>query len=495
MIHLDTVDKLRQQVASARSRALKSSLGQFMTPSATAQFMASLFTAATHGPCHLIDPGAGIGSLSSAFLDRCVAGELAFESIHITAYEYDASLHSHLRQVLTAYGEKLGAETEVVGGDFIEHAVNARQFNGGSRFTHAIMNPPYKKINTGSRHRLLAREIGLETVNLYTAFLGCVIALMQDGGEIVAIIPRSFCNGPYYRPFRQFMLHRTALCHIHLFKARDKAFKEDNVLQETIIVRLRKGETQGPVKISASENDTSADLETYVHPFDKVVFPDDDQLFIHIPLAEAESSLIGAADAFSFSLEDLGIGVCTGPVVDFRLKEHLRMQPESGCVPLLYANHLSTGELVWPAESKKPNGIVVNNETRKWLMPNGTYTTTRRFSSKEERRRVVASVVPQAAFPTYALLGFENHLNVFHRRKGGLPLALAHGLAIYLNSTAVDQHLRRFSGHTQVNATDLRKLPYPSEKALLALGEWAMRQGAITQNGIDAKIAELTRET
>ena len=103
-------------------------------------------------------------------------------------------------------------------------------------------------------------------------------------------------------------------------------------------------------------------------------------------------------------------------------------------------------------------------------------------------------MVPETAFPSYELLGFENHLIVFHRQKSGLPPALAHGLAAYLNSTAIDEHLRRFSGHTQVNAADLRKLPYPSESALLALGEWAMREGAISQDRIDAKVSELIGE-
>ena len=54
----------------------------------------------------------------------------------------------------------------------------------------------------------------------------------------MAIIPRSFCNGPYYRPFRDFILRRGALRHMHLFDSRNKAFKDDEVLQENVIVCL-----------------------------------------------------------------------------------------------------------------------------------------------------------------------------------------------------------------------------------------------------------------
>ena len=69
------------------------------------------------------------------------------------------------------------------------------------------------------------------------------------------------------------------------------------------------------------------------------------------------------------------------------------------------------------------------------------------------------------------MLGFENHLNVFHQNKQGLPEALALGLTRYLNTEEVDERFRQFNGHTQVNATDLRTMKYPSRKALVKLGE------------------------
>ncbi len=49
-------------------------------------------------------------------------------------------------------------------------------------------------------------------------------------------------------------------------------------------------------------------------------------------------------------------------------------------------------------------------------------------------------------------------------------MELAKGLSAYLNSSLVDVYFRQFNGHTQVNATDLRNLRYPTMTALLALG-------------------------
>src|SRR5207237_1986977 len=96
---------------------------------------------------------------------------------------------------------------------------------------------------------------------------------------------------------------------------------------------------------------------------------------------------------------------------------------------------------------KRGNAIRLNADTKKWLYPNGFYTVARRFSAKEERRRIVASIVDPQVFSNAPMLGFENHLNVFHHEKRGLPEDLAHGLAAFLNTTAVDEHFRRSNGN------------------------------------------------
>ena len=140
---------------------------------------------------------------------------------------------------------------------------------------------------------------------------------------------------------------------------------------------------------------------------------------------------------------------------------------------------------------KKPNAIERNAQTEKWFYPNGFYCVVRRFSSKEEKRRIMASVVDPNTFPDTTMLGFENHLNVFHENRGGLPQTLANGLAVFLNTSAVDENFRRFNGHTQVNATDLKLMKYPSRDRLIALGTWAMKQGALTQSMIDDEFGTL----
>jgi hypothetical protein len=337
----------------------------------------------------------------------------------------------------------------------------------------------------------LLRRVGIETVNLYSAFVALTIELMEPGGQIVAIMPRSFCNGPYYRPFRELILGKTAIRYIHLFAARNRAFRDDDVLQENIIILLERDAPHGNVTVSTSTDDSFTDMETNIYPFNRIVFPDDPESFIHIPTSPGRNHL-EVSPAIRFSLANIGLEVSTGPVVDFRLKPHLRQMPGRGTVPLLYPGHFSGQALKWPKPgAKKPNAILRNAETEKWLYPNGYYVVVRRFSSKEEKRRVMASVVYPDAFNSSPMLGFENHLNVFHSGKEGIPENLAHGLTVFLNSTAVDEQFRLFSGHTQVNATDLRLLKYPSREVLTRLGVWAKAQGELTQRKIDQKFESL----
>lgn len=488
---LDAADAVRRTVALGIAQKHKAEFGQFLTPSSVARFMASLFPESTIRTCRLLDAGAGVGALSCAFLDRWMAGGFGFDAVEATAYEIDDNLRSHLAQHLAGYR---GVIPHIIAGDYIELATADDLFTAkqSSGYTHAILNPPYKKINSNSSHRLALRRVGIETVNLYSAFVALAVAQAAPGGQIVAIIPRSFCNGPYYRPFRDFILERAAIRHMHLFDSRSKAFKDDEVLQENIIIRLERGGQQGGVTVSTSTDDTFTDLITHEHPFDRIVFPDDGERFIHVPTSP-EKNAIELSTAIRCTLSDLGIKVSTGPVVDFRLKEHLRDMPREGTVPLLYPGHFSITGTTWPIKGmKKPNAIECNADTEKWLYPSGFYCVVRRFSSKEEKRRIVASVVEPSVFGDMPMLGFENHLNLFHENRRGLPEALARGLAVFLNTTAVDENFRRFNGHTQVNATDLKLMKYPSRENLIELGKWVMQHAIPTQDQIDAKLGTLT---
>ncbi|MFM9966858.1 MAG: Eco57I restriction-modification methylase domain-containing protein [Burkholderiales bacterium] len=480
-------------VATAVPRDRQRALGQFLTAAPLAEFMAAMFEPLP-SIVRLLDAGAGAGALTSAFVSRLCEGIDGVRAVEVTLYELDPLILRALDETMRECERRCAVAGirftfTVHTSSFVEDV--SKRLRGGlfetspPQFDAAIVNPPYRKIGTDSVERRALHSIGVETSNLYTGFIALIHRLLVPGGQIVAITPRSFCNGPYFRTFREDFLSEVELRRIHVFESRHAAFQDDNVLQENIIFHGVKGTTPpAEMTISSSSGKHGDAVSEMVIPFDQVVHPRDAERFIHIPSGASHAAVKRTMDGLHSSLAALGLTVSTGRVVDFRLKEDIRKDPEPGTVPLIYSCHFNGNSICWPkTDARKPNAIVDNSRTRPWLVPKGMYVLTKRFTSKEEPRRLVACLLDPDHIDA-EWIGLENHLNYFHSNGQGLEPILAMGLYAYLNSTVVDQYFRRFSGHTQVNATDLRSVPYPELGTLRAIGSY-MPNFNISQDAID----------
>ena len=473
-------------------------LGQFLTPHPVADFMASLFKARWE-ELDLLDAGAGDGALSAALVRQLCASRHKPKGISITAWELDEALIESLHATLQGCQQecdraRIQFSATVLNEDFIAAAVPMVRGElfvlREPRFNAAIVNPPYRKIRSDSPTRLLLRSAGIETGNLYAGFVALITKLLADRGELVAITPRSFCNGPYFKPFRTDFLETMSLRRLHVFESRSAAFSRDAVLQENIIVHAVKDAAKPEhVIISTSSGASGSSITEREVAYCQVVSPDDANQFIHLAESDTQDSARAIMGRLSASLPELGLSVSTGRVVDFRAKEFLREQPEHDTAPLIYPCHFNGGFVHWPREkARKPNAIVSNEQTRELLVPAGVYVLVKRFTAKEERKRIVACIYDSHQIHA-PLVGFENHLNYFHVNGHGLPMALAKGLAAFLNSTVVDVYFRQFNGHTQVNATDLRSLNYPTQIELEKLGHRIADPGML-QEELDALVEE-----
>jgi len=484
--------------AKGNPREKKQELGQFLTSSTVAKFMASMF-----GPLprtiRLLDAGAGAGALTLAFVSQCCENRGEVIAIEATSYELDEEILDALGATMCECERRCSESGirfafTIHSTDFIQEMSSCLVGDLFSTkppaFDVAIVNPPYRKINTESVERRSLRSIGVETSNLYTGFIAMIHRLLVPGGQLVGITPRSFCNGPYFRPFREDFLNHLELRRLHVFESRKAAFRDDCVLQENIIFHAVKGYYQpSEIVVSSSSGEQGDNITEKIFSFAEIVHPNDAEKFIHIPSNTGHAAAKEIMDGLSGSLSSLGVTVSTGRVVDFRLRDNLRKEPERGTVPLLYPCHFNGGTVQWPKlVARKPNAILDNAETRPWLVPSGMYLLVKRFTSKEERRRIVACVFdPDQVKAEW--VGFENHLNYFHANGQGLERHLAMGLYAFLNSTVVDQYFRRFSGHTQVNATDLRMLTYPDLDTLQGMG-LEMTSLDLTQDEIDKLVSK-----
>jgi adenine-specific DNA-methyltransferase len=363
--------------------------------------------------------------------------------------------------------QNLDIQHNIYTGDIITDLCSDILFDRNKKYDFIIMNPPYRKINTNSNYKQSLRFIGIETVNTYSAFMAIAIILLSENGTLTAIVPRSFCNGAYFLPFRKFLMANTVILHIHSFATRNDAFSDENILQENIIITLKK--TKKPNKsvvISHSSNKLFSAYKEEKVSYSDVVNPDDIQLYISIPNSSTNN-------LFSLPCRhtDLSFDISTGPIVDFRVKENLVFNEADKGIPLLYAAHIRNQKITWPLQSKKPDTILLNNiELKKCAFQRGYYILVKRFSAKEEKRRIYATLfTPDSLTSEYFTV--ENHLNIIHCKHGSLNKDIAFGLVAYLNTTYCDNLFRNFSGHTQVNATDLRNMKYPSFNTLITLGK------------------------
>jgi len=213
------------------------------------------------------------------------------------------------------------------------------------------------------------------------------------------------------------------------------------------------------VRVETRLDHISEPLKVHEVPHQNVVQLDDPARCINLP---GSPDMLWAAEqiaALPTDLKSLGLTVSTGPVIDFRCRNYLVAAQAEGSVPLIYPTNLKQARVKWPVEARKPQGFLVLSQTHRWLFPNGFYVLVKRFTAKEERRRVVACIYEPV--DGYDQVAFENHVNVIHRDHGPLQKSEAESLTEFLNSDLVDIYFRMFSGSTQVNATDLRRLRFP----------------------------------
>lgn len=470
---LDWTDDQRRAALSELSTDTQRQHAQYFTPAAIAELMASML-APRGGAYRLLDAGAGIGVLAAAGVARLASSSPRPTSLHVTAYEIDPALEPRLRAVLDncatfAAEREVPFTFEIRSRDFLDHARDLL-IDSNDRYDGVILNPPYGKIGTDSEPRIQARALGVEVPNLYAAFMAGAIRLARPGADFVAITPRSFCNGTYFKPFRRFMLGSAAIRRLHVFDARNEAFSEQTVLQENLVTHLAVGGKPEPVVVTAQAA-PGASVRKRTVPYERIISPTDPERFIHVVPDPSSDLAASFMDALPCGLDDLEISVSTGPVVDFRAIDLLRADPDDGTVPLLYPSHLRDGIVAWASKNgKKLTSISEQGASaRRLLVPDGHYVLVKRFTAKEERRRVVAALYAGDPSSSHRV-AIENHLNYLHARGRPLGRDLAIGLVVYLNSSHVDDYLRQFSGHTQVNAGDLRSLRYPTVDVLATVG-------------------------
>ncbi len=327
------------------------------------------------------------------------------------------------------------------------------------------------KIRNDSEHAKQMSKLFKGQPNIYAQFMALGAGLLKDGGQIVAITPRSYCNGLYFKGFRKYFLNIVKLNKIHIFESRKKAFGSDGVLQENIIVCAERTKAL-PEFITISSSNGHDDIfnsDKKIIPAKDIFYKSEDDIFIRI-LSNTEmvesSKLI---DSFGHTFTSLGYKISTGPIVSFRQKRALTNRDENDTAPLISIHNVKPFEVLFNKKNTEQNYIRFNACSKSFLVPNKTYVLIRRFSAKDDKRRLLSAVLKSNQINS-KFLAFENHLNYIYKVNGELTENEAYGLAALLNSQLYDLYFRAISGNTQVNANEIKYIKLPSTKIIEKIG-------------------------
>jgi len=462
----------------------QNSTSQVFTPSIVAKFMARKCIDSSR-QMKVLDPGVGIGILSSAIIEA-FSEKHKSGSMIIDAIDNDASVIPYSRKNL-AYATEWAAErgisvtTSVLNQDFLEMGLFKRDEmqqeltpSEDKKYDAIIMNPPYFKIASSDKRVEKIAEFAGKQSNIYSLFLSVALTNLKSGGKLVSINPRSFASGLYYQEFRKNFFDKIRLREVHLFNSRKDIFPEAGILQETLIIFIdtkKKSRIFQKVKISSSQGIDDLHLFKSIKvPYHLSILHSDD-LRLALPTTTEDKKLLERINRWENRLSTLDLEISTGPVVPFRVEDLLLDKPLSDVksIPLLWMNNISKMSIVWPQQNGKPEYFVDNDISTKYSTPCERFVLLRRFSAKEDRRRLTAAVISDDLLQ-YQRIAIENHVTFIHSESKGLEIDLANGLAGLLNSSSMDRYFRIINGNTQVNVYDIELMPLPSKNQLKKIG-------------------------
>lgn len=467
-------------------KSLRKKSGQFFTSEDTAVFMAGLFEIPVgKRTISVLDPGSGTGLLAAAALDRLQTIS-TIEKIELVCYENDPAVLGALEANLQwfARNSSKAIDFKIIHENYILSQAddyNQSLFANGDprKYDLVICNPPYMKVSKDAPEARAMESVCHGAPNLYFLFASMGMFNLVEGGQLVLIIPRSWMSGAYFRKFRKRFFSQGVLERIHLFASRKEVFED--VLQETMVIRMRKTRVPpGTVVVTTSLGDKDfSGSARYEAPYETVVR--DQGGCVCLASSQKEVETLNRLDRLKDTLPSIGLKMRTGLAVDFRCLDALRDQAGSQAVPLFHAHHIREGKVVFPLG--RENEYIVANR-RGLLQRNSNYLFVKRFTSKEERRRLQCGVYLARKHPEYTQISTENKIN-FVDGADSLSECVVFGLYVLFNSTLYDRYYRILDGSTQVNSTEINSMPVPPLGTIEEMGKMLIRAKDMSEASCD----------
>lgn len=486
--------------------------GQFFTPTPIARLLAS-FSGVSKTRIRILDPGCGTVILSCALIEYLVKENSKIEQIDLIAYETDLELIPISRKSLKylklwLLNKGIQFNYTLHDSDFVlENASVLNEnclpglFEETKRidkfFDIIISNPPYFKLSKEDERVIVSQALVSGQPNIYSIFMGISAKLLSENGELIFITPRSFASGNYFKAFRELFFNTVQIDKIHLFNSRKDTFNRDSVLQETVVIKAIKENIDPNKNVLVSSSSGIKDIfEPNIRYFksSELIDLNSKEKILHLPTNDIEVGILNLVSTWKNVLADFNIKISTGPVVSFRALNFIQNHYENGTVflaPLYWLHNVNKMSLEWPKQLKeKGQYIRIENGSKSLLIPNKDYILLRRFSTKDDKSRLIAAPY----FCNYTksdYIGVENKLNYLYRKDGHLDREEVVGLCALLNSELFDTYFQIFNGNVNVSATELREMKFPPLNIIKEIGNKIIQRNDYTMDHVNEIVNQL----
>lgn len=475
--------RLSKYYASKTEQNHKKELGQFFTPLILSNYIAS-FSTIIKSKLKILDPGCGTCILSCSLIEK-LSENLKLKIIDLTTYEIDSQLNIYTLAVLSYLKDwltksKINLKINHQNVDFINDNFISIDCPNDEKFDIIISNPPYFKISKDDERKKLFKSLSSGQLNIYAVFAAISANMLNNNGELIFIIPRSFASGEYFKTFRNIFFSKIQISNIHLFISRKDAFGEDKVLQENLIIRGSKtNKINLKKKIIVSQSYGLKDIESFTKKdflYTQLINLNSEEKFLYLPNSVEQEQIMKLIKSQRNNLVSLGFKISTGPIVYFRKSEFLQKERGGNSVPLYWLDNVKKHVITHPMNGKSKEQFIMNTEkSHSVLTPNKNLVLVRRFSSKDDSSRLVAAAHLKKDLLGYTKIGIENKLNYIVKKAGELSTYEAIGISSILNSYIYDEYFKTFNGNTQVSASELKKIPFPENTLITEIGRKVSR--------------------
>lgn len=451
---------------------VRSSLGAYYTPPALAARLLDQATAAgvEWTRCSVLDPACGGGAFLAPVAERMLKTLTDLDPLasvreverRIRGFDVDpfaawlsqVFLEAVLLPQCRLAGVRLRTLVEVK---------DALAIGDGTRtYDFVVGNPPYGRVSLPAPMRQRFERSLYGHANLYGLFTDLAVRLTRRGGIIAYVTPTSFLAGEYFSKLRSLLGQEAPPTTVDFITRRKAVF--DDVLQEALLLTCMRGGTtrEAPVAFIIPIDDSSIQI-TAIGTFTLPESIGDPWIVPRLPEHQA---LTVRLRMMPHRLADWGYAISTGPLVWNRHKSQLASKPGSNVRPLVWAEAVtSDGRFTFRAAKKNHTLYFRCGPADNWLIVREPCVLLQRTTAREQARRLVAAVMPQAFLDAQSGAVVENHLNMVYPIISKPPVTLE-VVAAFLNSTVADESFRCISGSVAVSASELEALPVPDPRSL-----------------------------